>query len=121
MSPATLLEAIAQGCLEAGLFRNLPADTILWRCRTRDRKQRFPNARDVGPPPAVAAKQSRMSPAGIPMFYAASDKATAEAETLRRGAKYWAIAEFKTLRELVIVDLTEVPVISMFDHEKSHI
>jgi len=49
-----------------------------------------------------------MSPAGIPMFYGALEEATALAETASRRDSF-AVATFEAKRELILLDLRNVP------------
>jgi hypothetical protein len=115
--PAMLLEALASGCEEADLFKTLKAGESFWRCRTRKSRERFSSPRELGPPPRESALQNRMSPAGIPMFYGATRIRTAKLETLD-GHGYWALAKFEIARDCTILDLTDVPLISLFDAER---
>mgnify|MGYP002606508380 FL=1 len=60
--------------------------------------------------PNASAGQCRMSPAGVSMFYGAFDKETAISESIKSAdEKVLAIGEFKTIRELTVVDLTALP------------
>lgn len=120
VSPAELLKEVAKGCEQAGLLRVLAPGQRFFRCRARpDRKTRFTLPRDIGPPPSRVASQSRMSPAGIPMFYGARTRATALAETLGSDDERYAIAEFRTTRAIRVLDLTVLPDISLFDIDRS--
>lgn len=81
------------------------------------------SARDLGTPRIEHSKQAnRMSPAGIPMFYGASDSDTAIRETLGRAtATHVTAAAFAVGRTLSVIDLTnaKLPLIpSQFDIEK---
>jgi hypothetical protein len=114
VSPVELLELVASGCTQYGLVRQLPKGQRLYRCRSRAQNERFVRPSDMGPPPEKCASQSRMSPAGIPMFYGALDKMTAVAEGLPSPGPY-AIAEFRTTRTIRVLDLTDLPYVSMFD------
>jgi hypothetical protein len=114
VSPVELLELVARGCAQYGLVRQLPKGQRLYRCRSRGLNERLISPHDLGPSPEKRASQSRMSPAGIPMFYGALDKMTAVAEVLSIPGPY-AIAEFRTSRAIRVLDLTEMPYVSMFD------
>ncbi len=59
-------------------------------------------------PPPMVASQGRMNPAGVAMFYGASDLDTAAAEVYD-GKEFAAVAEFTPLRELKVLDLTRLP------------
>jgi len=75
-------------------------------------RARYSTAKDLGAPPPEAAAQSRMSPAGIPMFYAADDAETALAETVdppRTRVKAATIGTFETTDDCRIVDLRRLP------------
>ena len=49
-----------------------------------------------------------MSPAGIPMFYGCDDEETALKEAAT-GPGYFAVAEFRTVRPAVLLDLSNIP------------
>jgi hypothetical protein len=63
----------------------------------------------LGPPPLEAAVQTnRMSPPGIVMTYVADDAETALAETANKPGRF-ALGEFVTERDALILDLTRLP------------
>jgi hypothetical protein len=119
ISPTSLLALIARRCRTARLIRSLPVGTTFFRCRARGRGETFTEPHELGPPPSEFASQSRMSPAGIPMFYGASDEATARAETLDRDGARHAMATFALARAIKVLDLSQVPTISIFDTKRS--
>jgi hypothetical protein len=115
LDPATLLERFGNKCAATGLIKKIPMGTKILRCRPRARRSaRFSKPRDLGPPPRRLAKQNRMSPAGIPMFYGSDDKETALAE-IPDLPKSYAIGTFETVRPLTVLDLTKVQAPSIFD------
>lgn len=63
-----------------------------------------------------------MSPAGIPMFYGAFDQATAVAETVelpRHAGQVASIGIFRPVRDLLVLDLADLPgVPSVFDVDR---
>ena len=61
----------------------------------------------MGPPPAIDAKTNRMSPAGIPYLYLASDRETTLKECRIHNGEKAVIAEFVSTEELQILDLSE--------------
>jgi hypothetical protein len=63
------------------LISTLPKATRVVRARQHSTTVSYSDAKDLGAPPKEKASQSRMSPAGIPMFYGAGDETTAFAET----------------------------------------
>lgn len=60
----------------------------------------------MGPPPAIYAKTNRMSPAGIPYLYLASDQETTLKECRIDSGEEAIIAEFISKTELQILDLS---------------
>ncbi|MDA2889991.1 RES domain-containing protein [Mycolicibacterium sp. BiH015] len=68
------------------------------------------HASDLGPPPPERAASNRMSPAGISMFYGATDRATAIAEAGAHAAhRYVVTGEFTPTGEIRLIDLTNLP------------
>lgn len=116
VSPAELLASVAGGCATFGLVSTLKPGQRLYRCRARKKEQKFTDPLDLGPPPAAGASQSRMSPAGISMFYGSFDMATAAAETMTAPGRH-AMAEFRTTRPIRVLDLGRPPFVSIFDHK----
>lgn len=108
-SPREVLSTIFGYAQEMGLFKKLPAGHQLVRARFEGSGPPLETPRGLGPPPAEKAIQSnRMSPAGIPMFYACDDEETALRETAS-GPGRFATGRFETLRPITILDLTGVP------------
>lgn len=105
---AKLAPVVDQFCLT-----EWPAGQLLYRARTFEDTP-FRNAHDLTTPPAEQANQGRMNPAGIPMFYGATDPGTAAAEVYD-GRRYAAVATFETLHPLSIVDLADLPTASVFN------
>lgn len=97
--------------------------TRIFRARMVSNENVSMKAQDIGTPPKECAKTSRMSPAGIPIFYGARDRETALQEVLVRKNseyKYAAIAEFETLIDLEVLNLHHTHhEISVFDIKKS--
>lgn len=107
-TPASLLSSIARASETLGLVVELPAGLGLWRARPGLPKGgRRLAASDFGPPPVEFALQSnRMNPAGIPMLYLASSRATALKETREKHAK---VGLWRSKRPIRILDLRHVP------------
>lgn len=76
-----LLDELGRLIREYGLVVDLPAGHLLYRVRIPRVREQFTSAKALGAPPPRAASQSRMSLAGIPMFYAGDEPETALAET----------------------------------------
>ena len=108
-SPGQVLSTIFDYAQEMGLFKDLPAGSRLVRARFEGKGPPIETPQDLGPPPAEKATQSnRMSPAGIPMFYACDDEETALRET-SSGPGQFAVGSFETLRSVIVLDLTRIP------------
>jgi len=118
ISPSALLEGVATKCRQARMIRRLPAGSTFFRCRFREAGQQFKAPSELGPPPQDRASQSRMSPAGIPMFYGAVDESTARAETLECSSDRHSMALFALGKDVRVLDLTQSPVVSIFDRER---
>jgi hypothetical protein len=118
--PREMLDVLGDIFKEFELFHELPQAADLFRVRVVDASVHPATAADLGTPPREAAKfPNRMSPAGIPMFYAGLDEVTAILETYDpiadKGRKI-ALARFRSNRPLTLLDLTSLPAVpSMFD------
>ncbi len=111
-----MLRELAELINRYGLVAELAEGTVLHRIRVHRADQAPAAARELGTPPEKHASQSRMSPAGIPMFYGATDQATAHAETVTDDTEAATAATFTTTRAARIVDLDRLPrVPSLFD------
>ena len=115
-SPNEVLRTIFEYAQETALFKQMPAGTQLFRARWEGQSPYLKAPDELGPPPEDKAIQSnRMSPAGIPMFYASDHEDTALRETAI-GPGYFAVGRFETLRPATLLDLTEIPPVpSLFD------
>ena len=108
-SPREVLSTIFDYAQEMGLLKELPAGNKLVRARWESNGPPLETPHDLGPPPPERAIQpNRMSPAGIPMFYACKHEETALRETSSGPGKF-AVGTFETLRPITILDLTCVP------------
>jgi hypothetical protein len=98
---------------EIGLVRTLPAATPFFRVRAHPRAEVCDTWQHLGSPPAEESVTSRMSPAGISMFYAALDMATAKAEItvglLPEDVKVLTGAKWVSTREFNVLDLAALP------------
>ena len=108
-SPAEVLSTIFDYASDISLFQIAPSGTQLFRARWEDTGCCYRTAAELGPPPPDKAVQSnRMSPAGIPMFYAGDEAETALKETASEPGRF-AIGRFETTRDAVVLDLTAIP------------
>jgi hypothetical protein len=75
--PYTILEDVTNAAESLELITILPKKFTIIRARQHPISEPVKSAQDIGPPPEDMAIQNRMSPAGIPMFYGATNKETA--------------------------------------------
>jgi RES domain-containing protein len=105
------------------LIAKIPEDASLFRTRVWQQvaPDWVPEQHEMGAPPADRASAGRMNAAGISYLYVALEKSTAIAEVFHGPPANLAIARFKTVRELTVLDLTKLPTLpSIFDHQKAH-
>lgn len=93
------------------IIRTINRGTRIYRCRFLNDDEKLTTFDEITSAPAESAKQSRMSPAGISMFYGAFDKDIARKESSQdsTGEGFCAIGEFETKKDLRILDLTTLP------------
>lgn len=111
-----------------GLITKIPVGTEFFRGRLTDNPlskeahEKMSDAKGLGPTPAKLAAANRMSPRGIPMFYASATPETAMKEIATHGLyNYARIGAFKNQKTLTVLDLTSVPQRpSPFDEENRH-
>lgn len=70
---------------------------------------------EFGPPPSKIARAGRMNASGIPVFYGAASAEVAIAEVRPAVGSYVVVAPFETMRELRVLDISSLELIS---HEK---
>lgn len=119
--PGKMLETLGKLFVDFELMSEVPKRTEFVRARVIKAYERPSTAAELGTAPRqYAVNPNRMSPAGIPMFYAAYEEATSVLETYQpnNDAEEIALARFRTERELKVVDLTTLPAMpSNFDRE----
>lgn len=123
-SALEILERIASEAGETGLIRKIDAGTTFWRVQRHAVGIRLESAADLGTaPPDKSLSSNRMSPAGTPAFYGASDWKTALAEVKEDKEKpAWSAGCFKTSGDCLILDLVDIaepP--SFYDPERRHL
>ena len=134
-SAEDVLNAIFEDLDDCTTFGNRPimvefgpdsADYDLWRGRRASTREKVVEildcpSRQLGPPSRRDAKANRMNPAGIPMFYGATDKYTSVSEVRPVVGGFVVVGKFKPLCKLRILDLdalTEIQITgSRFDPE----
>jgi hypothetical protein len=120
VSVAKVLEAIGKLLVSFDLITTLPAGTVTYRARghTRQEDSQGWGAVQVGTNlPENTTAPSRMSPAGIPLFYGADDVETALAEVARAdNREFFTVGKFATTEQVTVIDLADVPPVpSIFD------
>lgn len=122
VSVAKVLEAIGRLLVAFDLITTLPAGTVTYRARGHMRQEDSQGwaAAQLGTNlPENATSSSRMSPAGIPLFYGADDVETALVEVARADDReFFTVGKFVTTEPVNVIDLTHVPSVpSVFDPE----
>jgi hypothetical protein len=110
---AGVLEEIGDLLARLGCITELPAGTVTYRARghaTREASHGW-GAADLGTNTAErAVTATRMSPAGIPLFYGAENASTALAEVSRSDAReFFTVGKFRATAPVTVLDLTSVP------------
>lgn len=124
LSGGAMLKNLGELTAQYGLHREIGAGEPWLRVRPVDKGEPdYTTAKDLGAPPSPSAQPNRMSPAGIPMFYASNDEKTSVDEALGAsragGGQDAMVAVFETVRDGLVVDLTEVPPApSLFDEAR---
>ena len=120
VEPADMLAEIGDLVRRFKLILDLPPGTRFVRARCTKEDVRFGTPADVGPPPSNLSSASRMSAAGITMFYDAGDASTAIAETRLAGDLWASTGTFETLTRLTLLDLMRLPgVPSLFSERRN--
>ena len=112
------------GYFNAGLFasflsypvKNYPAGTILMRARISTDNKGF-SITEMGAPPRGRRSAGRINPEGIGVLYLASDRDTVLNEVRASAFDYVTIGHFKSLRDIRVVDLSGMHMISPFIYE----
>jgi hypothetical protein len=125
IAPGQMLDAIGGAIRDGGLVRTLPPGELIYRVRGHAANEPPRTAKQLGAPPVSLAKtSSRMSPAGVSMFYGATDSATAERECREAapGREAFTCGTFRLQRAARVVDLSTPPTVpSLFDPERRHL
>ena len=115
--PAKILEHITWLIEQLHLIGELPAGNRVWRAHPHSAPIKHTASRLGTVPKNLAFRANRMSPAGIPMFYGATDSDTAIDEVaLSSEGTHVTWCQFELTEDLRVVDLTQLPAVpSMFD------
>lgn len=119
ITPYSILDDIGKTINFLSLFKTLTPKKrdFLLRARQHSNGELISKGVHLGSPPRMKAKSNRFSPAGIPMFYGASNKETAILETLcvDPASPLITVGKFLVKKPLTLIDLTNLPEISLFD------
>jgi len=122
--PSHVIEEVLDRVSDLNVTQSIPLGTIVWRARSHSASRRLSTPDEFGPPSIEQAlASSRMSPAGIPVFYGSLDRETAIAESSQAQkvdgvSESVAVRAWKTVRELRVLNLAEIPAMpSLFDAE----
>lgn len=93
------------------MIDTVPTGKTLFRARQQEEGNPFPlNAKELGAAPSKDSRAGRMNPAGISYLYLAFAQETAVAEVRQiKLSLPVAIGQFEAQRELIILDLTNLP------------
>jgi RES domain/HEPN/RES N-terminal domain 1 len=117
--PSEMLREISKLVVKHKLLRKIESGVELFRVRTRNAEKWPLNEEQLGAPRADIARAGRMNPAGISYMYAAFNRETAVAETISARPTVYVMSKWKTLRKLVVLDLSRLPALpSQFDETK---
>ena len=121
MTTVQLLRTLERVIGEHGLLLDVPAGREFWRGRLADTPAKvgeYNTASALGSPPQDRASNSRMSPAGISMFYGSDDIDTVVAEIGAHSTdRYAIVGAFKTVRDLTLLNLANLPPVSSPFHD----
>lgn len=106
-SPVDTLKMLEDLIKNLDLFCTLSMGSVLYRARASSVP--LTQVQEICSPTANLAKDNRMSPRGIPMFYCSTSEkvAVSEIKCATNESKY--LATFTVLKDLTLLDLTQVP------------
>ena len=107
-----MLDQLGEMISDFDLVRTLGQSEEFFRVRVHSRAKVCDSWKSLGSPPDAAAASNRMSAAGVSMFYAALDMATARAEVSANKSNRRDIltgARWTSTRPLKVLDLTALP------------
>jgi hypothetical protein len=117
---AELLEKLEKIILDYAVLLPVPAGRVFWRGRKVDspgQLAQYGTAAALGSPPRDKASNSRMSPAGISMFYGSDDIETVVAEIGHDARRYAIVGAFETIRDLTLLNLADLPPMPSLYHD----
>ncbi len=125
VNPSEILNSVQDYIIELKLFKIVTTKDKLYRCVRHEQINEVEgDGKRIASNPTLNCKSnSRMSPAGISMFYCSPHKdiCVSEVVDLSNGKEpYYTVAYFTPIRRLKLVDLTKLPKLpSIFDKDKN--
>jgi RES domain-containing protein/ribosomal protein L37AE/L43A len=119
-APLDVLGLVGEMACDLGLVVQLPEKMTIFRVRERVANADWPICDEqLGAPRSHLANAGRMNPAGISYLYSSKTRQGALAEVLRGPPCHAVVGEFETVRPLMVLDLTCLPLLpSVFDETK---
>jgi len=118
---AELLRRLKKIIIDNDALLTVAAGRVFWRGRLADSPSKlaeYKTAAALGAPPRDRTSNSRMSPAGISMFYGCDDIDTVVAEIGAHSTRRYAIVgAFETTRELTLLNLADLPPVPSLYHD----
>ena len=107
--PDEILDELGKAIHRCRLVRRIRAGTHLFRVRGHKKGKRYSTPEELGPPPRQhAVSAGRMNAPGIVVMYGALEEETAFSEATG-DYRFYSVAEFELLEDILVVDLTRVP------------
>lgn len=120
-SPKDTLLILHNLIKEYNLFTTILPGTVFYRARILGKGNFSPSIQELCPPPAELASVGRMNPPGISLFYCSADLDTCLYEKDTPTAQQnRVVAHFKNLRELTVLNLTDLPSLPSIFAENSN-
>lgn len=117
--------AITGAIDDADMLMVVPAGTSWWRARPHSILEQYTKASELGSPPNDVARDNRMTPKGIGVFYGAdvAECALTEIASYADGPNTHAsVARFRSTRTMTLLNLQDAPrVPSVFDLDRRHL
>ena len=110
-----ILSELSRAMNDLDLYKILPVNTVLYRCRYIDSEEEVNSFDDLTSPPDDKAAENRMNPTGVSMFYGMFDPDMVKEEARDSGKKFCVIGEFATTTELTVLDLSKLPPLSFWN------
>lgn len=107
--PDEMLDELGKAIRKCRLVRKVPAGTRLFRVRGHKKGKRYATPKELGPPPRqYAVSAGRMNTPGIVVMYGSLEEETAFSEAAG-DFRFYSVAEFELLEDILVVDLSLVP------------